>query len=805
MFLAPWFLIGLLAAAVPVVIHLRRSRRMERIVFSTNRFFDETFVRASKQAKLRDRLMMFLRMLLLMLFVLALAQPLLHLPQFAGLSGSGRVVAIVIDDSASMNRVTSQGSNLEQAKAAALSILDELSPSQGDRATIILAGWSEDGPQNSQAQLPENSDPSKASSASQDENTASLHNRILFAKPSSDLAALREAVRSIKPTDLGTDLTGAVKTASKIITPLAGSVWNKSREVFVISDLQPGALAGQGSLDPGKGTGLYLISLAPSVKNKQADCWIDALQYDAPQPMLNVPFTFRAMVTNAATTSVPARVNLIVNDEVVAYKTLTLEPSRSQVVRIEYRFTKPGWHAGRVQIITTNDNGPDPLPADNKRYFALNVLPGLKILAINGSPSQVAAQDELFFLRLALTASSQSTSAADHTPAGSDNQRVELTQITAEQLADQKAYALFKDYPVVVLANVASLSPHALEALEKHVDQGAGLLITLGNKTTAETYNSWSSSARTHHGLLPATLGKISDQPAMIDFIAPNHPATAGFSLQRFGDLSLAHYQKMFTLNAMDSAEVLLKTDDNQPLLLERGFGKGRVMMYASTIDRDWNDQPLQPAFVPLVLRLMSHLAQGGLSHAGFFRTGQAIQLPASVTQNSLKMVERPDHSISYLHASNRPATPASSTASANYWFTDAVQAGIYQVKSDENSPPSLLFAANIPANESAVSPVTKSSIQSYIAKDVPWVYIDSPAHMADAARLARQGTGLWQQMLILALILAVCEPWLANRWTRWRSSASQSAASSTQANPLASNPTSSGFTSDALTTGGKP
>ena len=90
MFAAPLFLFGLLAAAVPLVIHLRRARHVRRIVFSTTRFFDEAFIRAARRARLQDRLLMLLRMALIMLFVLALAQPLLKLPGLGALGGGRR-------------------------------------------------------------------------------------------------------------------------------------------------------------------------------------------------------------------------------------------------------------------------------------------------------------------------------------------------------------------------------------------------------------------------------------------------------------------------------------------------------------------------------------------------------------------------------------------------------------------------------------------------------------------------------------------------------------------------------------------
>ncbi|MBE3068626.1 MAG: BatA domain-containing protein, partial [Planctomycetes bacterium] len=132
--LAPWFLIGLLAVAIPLILHLRRSRRAQKIVFSTTQFFDEQFIRSARRARVQDLLLLALRMALLALFVLALAQPLIRTPGLAGLiGGGGRRVAIVLDDSASMTAAGERGTLFDRARAGALAILDELSPAAGDK------------------------------------------------------------------------------------------------------------------------------------------------------------------------------------------------------------------------------------------------------------------------------------------------------------------------------------------------------------------------------------------------------------------------------------------------------------------------------------------------------------------------------------------------------------------------------------------------------------------------------------------------------------------------------------------------
>ena len=189
-FLAPWFLLGLLAVGIPLVLHLRRSRRRQRIVFSTTQFFDERFMRSARRARIQDLLLMLLRMALLAFFALALAQPLIRAPGLAKLLGSAagtRRVAIIIDDSASMGALSQDGVLLERAKRGAISIINELSPSRGDKATVILAGRRESGPE------------------------------VLFEQPTNDMAAVRRAIEQISLTYLATDIDWGIRVAAEAI------------------------------------------------------------------------------------------------------------------------------------------------------------------------------------------------------------------------------------------------------------------------------------------------------------------------------------------------------------------------------------------------------------------------------------------------------------------------------------------------------------------------------------------------------------------------------------------------------------
>ncbi len=743
--LAPWFLLGLVSVAVPLILHLRRSRRAQRIVFSTTQFFDERFIRSARRARLQDLLLLVLRVALLAFFILALAQPLIRTTGLAGLldlGGGGRQVAIILDDSASMAATSDRGVLLERARAGALAILDELSPVRGDKVTVVLAGQRDAGTQ------------------------------VLFDEPTTDLDAVRRAIRDVKPTDLATDLTGAVRVAARTLDVVgAASGSGASGEIYVFSDLTESALPVGPIADPGTRAALLMVATRAS-EPAPANLSVDAIQYGAARPMLRVPFTFRTLLTNHGPASRTATVSLTVDDEAVGRQEVELPAGRSRIVRFTHRFTKPGWHAGRVAVGGGEGAEAESLTADDRRFFAVHVEDRLRLLAINGAPSHVAAQDELFFFRLALTVRPEKTGAA--------GVRVVDAPIIVDQITPvEVALPRLRDYPLVVMANVPNLSPTALEALEKYVDQGGSLVITLGDRVNADAYSAWVGEHRLHGGLLPGRLVRLVEAPAesvlpvadatggaFIAAIDETHPAMAGFTRGDLGSLSSVRLTKCYEIEPRD-ADVLMRDAHGRAILLERRMGQGRVMLFASTIDRDWTDFPVQPTYVPWLYRLVSYLAQQQTEGANFVRTGQIVRLPASATRLRPLQVEMPDGRVGYGRPDPRDASATSATV-----FADVERAGVYRVRSateGESGPPRVMFAANMPAEESAQRAAGREEIEAVGGEDTPVICLDEPESVSDAGAMARHGYGLWNLLLRLALVVALIEPWVANRLSKRR------------------------------------
>src|SRR5438105_3716995 len=174
-FLSPLFLIGLVSAVIPLLIHLSRSRRTKKMRFSTTRFFTDQFLRSYRMSRLKELLLLACRMALCALLAVALAKPLL-LPQGQSFLVRGtRTVALVIDNSASMGVNEDGVTPLDRARAAAKELLAGLGPN--DTATVVLAGRRADGPE------------------------------VLFPQPVGDRDEVRKRVEGLEVAALGTDLT----------------------------------------------------------------------------------------------------------------------------------------------------------------------------------------------------------------------------------------------------------------------------------------------------------------------------------------------------------------------------------------------------------------------------------------------------------------------------------------------------------------------------------------------------------------------------------------------------------------------
>ena len=144
-------------------------------------------------------------------------------------------------------------------------------------------------------------------------------------------------------------------------------------------------------------------------------------------------------------------------------------------------------------------------------------------------------------------------------------------------------------------------------------------------------------------GLLPGSIGAVVDRAgeaggtlAWIDY---DHPVFDVFNAPRSGDFATARFLRYRRLqlrtdtaartvadDTVAAPHVVARFDDGAPALLERAVGRGKILLWASTIDSYWNDLALQPVFLPFVHQVAKYGGRYSDARA-WFTAGEVLDL----------------------------------------------------------------------------------------------------------------------------------------------------------------------------------
>ena len=121
-FVNPYILFALFAVIIPIIIHLFNFKRFKKIFFSNVQFLIAYKEETQKKSKLKHILILISRILTIFFLVLAFAQP--YIPQKnQKINTSGKLISIYIDNSFSMEALSTKGTLLDQAKKKAIEII----------------------------------------------------------------------------------------------------------------------------------------------------------------------------------------------------------------------------------------------------------------------------------------------------------------------------------------------------------------------------------------------------------------------------------------------------------------------------------------------------------------------------------------------------------------------------------------------------------------------------------------------------------------------------------------------------------
>jgi hypothetical protein len=158
-------------------------------------------------------------------------------------------------------------------------------------------------------------------------------------------------------------------------------------------------------------------------------------------------------------------------------------------------------------------------------------------------------------------------------------------------------------FSFVVVTDVGVLDGPQASVLQEYLEGGGRALLAAGPRSAGLTTIPITGQA------LRGNVQMGGDRAVSIGEVDVTHPALRGID-----ELRTATFNRYLSVEAAPEDRVIMRLADGTPLLLERSLGSGRVLLFTSSLGREWNDLPVQPAFVPLMAGLANELLGG----AGF-------------------------------------------------------------------------------------------------------------------------------------------------------------------------------------------
>ncbi|MEM9802331.1 MAG: BatA domain-containing protein [Planctomycetota bacterium] len=739
-FLNPGLAIGATLAAVPLVIHLLNRQRHRPQQWAAMRFVLAAYKKTRRRVQLEDFLLLLLRMLAVAALAFAVARPFASGDSpLAGLREERRDLILVLDASASTGYREDVESVFDRIVARASTLIDELDGSRGDRVRLILAG---DRP------------------------------RVFPWTGPVDARSILQTIE--RPLDEALDLALAFGEVVTIVADDARSGVSSATDIRLLTDLQDRSFLARTTAAPSEGADaeegstpllaeqlarldeadlrVLVEDLGPRAL-RPANLAVESVALLGDAPRAGVPFEVAVGLSNHGDQEVLAeRVALRVGEDRLPSTRIDV-PARG---RAEAVFTvtldEPGFHA-----IVASIEG-DRLAVDDERALVVHAPEPLDILVVDGAPADRIEDDEVGYLLAVLEAPDDSLDGS--TPASPFRVRTVLpVELDTED-------ARIDEADVIVLANVPNVPSTAVARIEERVASGAGLFVTLGDRLGDLARWSEDLVRDDGTGLLPAELVRVvsaADRSRYyrVATFDETHPALEFFGDERWRPLlTEAPFYDFVAVSPAATARVLASFDDTarSPFIVERPFGDGSVVLWTSSIDKDWNRVPDSPGtFVPLVLEIVRNIG-ARVEQQRNLSVGAGVEVVVDTFPRNTTLVEptgaqRPIEGDPIERADRRWSLPTLDGA----WL-DAV--GVYEVRSDgaRGEP----IAVRLDPTESDLARATPLEVEA-IHPALVVMTAEAASRSSDADVAPRQGE-LWRGLALAALLFLIGE----SLWGAW-------------------------------------
>lgn len=702
-FLDPFVLLGLAAAAVPVLLHLFNLRRPKKVDFSSLAFLKALEKSTMQRVRIKQWLLLALRILAIACLVLAFARPTLT-GDLAGTVGQVRTSwALVIDNSLSMTLRDGQGGYLEQAKNMATGVVEAMGAD--DEVFLLTTG--------------------RAAT----ETPTSYQSR----------SAVRDAINAVEVQPGGATVSRSVVRAAERLSE--ASYLNK--EIYVFTDLQQSTLADSVAAQMPGDVG---ITLVPVGNRAHTNVAVTDVQVVSRIAEVGQPVRMKATLVNYGSETLDGYVaSVFLQGERVAQSAATLKPGLETTVEFTVTPQQRGWLSGTVEIED------DAFSRDNVRHFTLHVPRERQLLLVRGDGQRteyvdLALSPQLVQGRIAFRTATIPESELAATALGAYDAVVLVGPATLSS-GEVSALSRYVDAGGGLLffpSNQAQASDY--NALFSSLDGGefSGFSGTLEGPRSIAAFDRVDLEHPLFEGIFDRSQGQEDTQVESPDiYFAMNYTPSGG------------------------AAQTLIQLSNGFPFLQEVRHGSGLALIVAVAPNPRWSELPVRGLFIPLLYRSVYYLSAGESVAGEQLTVGQPgeLRITGVPESQSLRLVGPDGTERTPEQRSLFGATLLETEASIRTPGIYDVQTGdsllrrvAFNLDARESDP-----RAATPTEAARV--LTDALGITVRVLDAP-AATGTDASIAEALQQRRVGTEIWNVFLLLALGFLVAEMLIASQWT---------------------------------------
>ena len=554
-----------------------------------------------------------------------------------------------------------------------------------------------------------------------------------------DKSALAGVVADVRPGYRRTDYRAALRMANQLLA----SMPNATQEVHLISDFQKSGWEDDTS-PVSLGERVRLVP-HPVGEREAGNAYLNQVRVLEQRDGRSMQATITAKVNSAGLPAAEGNARLKLNGKDIQTKPFSLPENGTTVIAFDALPAPPGVSEGTVVLDVK-----DALAEDNSGHFVLTQEEQSRVLLLSGGGQ--GADNHSFYLQKALRAGAPAPFTVETRDVATPD----------EELSSYRA----------VVINDSAVPKKLADRLVQFVKQGGGVVLVAGPRTGGQRLNDGLQE------ILPGTLGasqvrkdgrqvfpaSLERQHAVFQLFQPVHQSY----------FLTTPFRGFVDVNPVPSALVLMQLEGKKPLLIERAVGKGRALLFASSMDMEWNDLPLRSVFVPFVQELLKYAMRLDVDTDGP-RVGDHIPIGRlnPNLERALRSLTTPAGSFRQAWQVRSPSGEGIELDEKNLTESDLFtleEPGFYETEVKNLKYP---LAVNLPQGESDLSGMAPARLEEMVERITDHrTDHDSDGATAEERRAWEGSQRVWWYLIIVATCLLLLESWFANRTTSANSAA---------------------------------